>query len=317
MTEVQLLEQKDLREKAIEKIEVLDKVKKLFLIPDMEVMTTKMVADYYEVKLEAVQSCYKDNKQEIDEDGVIVKSYKDFLSVLKGQLTILNGKTIININDTVKMVIPRTGTKVFPQRAILRIGMLLRDSKIAKEVRTQLLNTFEHSTTEQRTAEIDEEQRLQINVGIAYSSGNMDEFTRASMEYNAYKNRYITKIKNENDKLTKVNTELETVNSLLLRKTMEWGNKAILNALIRKLALVSFHRNYQSAWSALYRQVKYKLGIDVYARKRMGNLIDQIDSDEIADVIAVAVSLCKNYNIDIAKTVNDINDENIKMYTKE
>ena len=58
MTEIQIIEVRDIREKCIENIEVLNKVKKLFLIPEMEVMTTKMIADYYEVGFEAIQSCY-------------------------------------------------------------------------------------------------------------------------------------------------------------------------------------------------------------------------------------------------------------------
>lgn len=73
MTETQIIETKDIREKCIEKIEVLNKVKKLFLIPEMEVMTTKMVADYYEVTQDVIKMCYFNNKNEIMSDGVAVK----------------------------------------------------------------------------------------------------------------------------------------------------------------------------------------------------------------------------------------------------
>ena len=45
----------------------------------------------------------------------------------------------------------------FSKRAILRIGMLLRDSKVAQEVRTQLLNTFENASDKIKTQDIDEE----------------------------------------------------------------------------------------------------------------------------------------------------------------
>lgn len=49
---------------------------------------------------------------------------------------------------------------LFPKRAILRVGMLLRDSEVAKEVRTQLLNIEEHTATEVKTYEIDYEQEV-------------------------------------------------------------------------------------------------------------------------------------------------------------
>ena len=83
MTEVQIIETKDIREKCIENIEVLNKVKKLFLIPEMEVMTTKMVADYYEVPVETIKKCYQYNISEINSDGVIL--YKSSIDFLTGQ----------------------------------------------------------------------------------------------------------------------------------------------------------------------------------------------------------------------------------------
>ena len=63
-----LLENKELRDGAIERIEVLDKVKQLFLIPELECMTVKQVADYYEIPLSTVNDQYQNNKLEFDED---------------------------------------------------------------------------------------------------------------------------------------------------------------------------------------------------------------------------------------------------------
>lgn len=37
--------------------------------------------------------------------------------------------------------VPNVGIRLFPKRAVLRLGMLLRDSRVAQEVRTQLLAT--------------------------------------------------------------------------------------------------------------------------------------------------------------------------------
>lgn len=49
------------------------------------------------------------------------------------------GKTILKVqNETLE--IPNRGLRLFPKRAILRIGMLLRDSEVAKEIRTRLLD---------------------------------------------------------------------------------------------------------------------------------------------------------------------------------
>ena len=303
ITEQQMIDVKDIREKCIENIEVLAKVKKLFLIPEMEVMTTKMVADYYDVSQDVIRMCYLTNKDEIKSDGVVKRKISDF-NESKMILHSFN-KTQHNVSfkvDGYEVTIPNCGILCFSQRAILRIGMLLRDSVVAKEVRTQLLNTFENSTEEQKTSSIDEEMILQANVGKAYMSGNLEEFAKASMLYNAFQNRHMVKLENENIKLTEINKGLETENALLARKTMEWGNKSTLNALIRKFATECFGNNsysFSNAWNSFYKYLKYKHGYDIPNRHTAKNMIDRITDDEFPNAIAVAVSLLKSNNIDV------------------
>lgn len=59
MNEQEFIDKKDLRDKAIEKVEVLDKVKRLFMIPSMAMMTVGQVAEYYEVPVETLKSYRK------------------------------------------------------------------------------------------------------------------------------------------------------------------------------------------------------------------------------------------------------------------
>ena len=137
--ELDLIENKELREECINRVEALEKVKQLLLIDGTDVATVGQVADFYEVGLEAIQSLYKDYKTELDSDGVVLKTKGEILTVLKGQLKNMVGKSIVTTENGSEIVIPNRGLKVFSRRAILRVGMLLRDSTVAKEVRTQLL----------------------------------------------------------------------------------------------------------------------------------------------------------------------------------
>ena len=137
--ELDLIENKELREECINRVEALEKVKQLLLIDGTDVATVSQVADFYEVGLEAIQSLYKDYKTELDSDGVVLKTKGEILTVLKGQLKNMVGKSIVTTENGSEIVIPNRGLKVFSRRAILRVGMLLRDSTVAKEVRTQLL----------------------------------------------------------------------------------------------------------------------------------------------------------------------------------
>ncbi|BFH10572.1 hypothetical protein M5X00_03085 [Paenibacillus alvei] len=124
MNQLALIESKTLRESVIDRTDVLDKVKKLAMLPDDMNVSIDMAAEYYEVGKEAINSCIKDNRSELESDGLRVlmgnelKSYKDMGLI---------GKTA-------------SAFTVIPRRAVLRIGMLLRDSIIAQTVRSYLLD---------------------------------------------------------------------------------------------------------------------------------------------------------------------------------
>lgn len=196
MTDENILNNKEERNKLVQHYEVLDKVKKLLLITGTDYMTIKQIANYYEVGIEAIQSLYKENKEELDSDGVLLKSYRDFLNVLEGQLKIetQKGKVSLIYSNGEILEVPNRGIKVFSRRAILRVGMLLRDSKIAKEIRNQLLNIEEKTSNKVKTADIEEEQQLLLNVASAFQSGDIDKLLVASFELNKFKDRYIQEL---------------------------------------------------------------------------------------------------------------------------
>lgn len=119
-----LIESYTLRQSVINRTDALDKVKKLTLLPDDVNASIEMVATYYEVSRKAVDSLILDNREELESDG---------LKVLTGQeLSSFKEMGVIGKNSSAFTIIPR--------RAILRIGMLLRDSIVARAVRDHLLN---------------------------------------------------------------------------------------------------------------------------------------------------------------------------------
>ncbi|PHF25522.1 hypothetical protein COF79_15240 [Bacillus toyonensis] len=131
------------RDKLVERVEVLDKVKQLFLLPELEMATTQQVADFYGVNKKVIDNLVLKNKDEITGDGYKVIDGKDLVNLLKRSTKIENMKGYVLIDGN-KVGYGSNG--FFPKRAILRVGMLLRDSEVAKEVRTQLLNVEESAT---------------------------------------------------------------------------------------------------------------------------------------------------------------------------
>ena len=72
--------------------------------------------------------------------------------------------------------------------------MLLRDSDVAKKVRSTLLDQQEQLTDEQKTISINEEQSLLLDI---IQSESVEERAMALAEYNDYKNKHINKLEEQ------------------------------------------------------------------------------------------------------------------------
>jgi hypothetical protein len=294
ITSESMVDNHDLRNELIARTEVLDKVKKLLLIPEMNCMTIRQVADYYEVDVDTIKRCCQRNRTEIEGDGVVNKTPKIFKEILKGTTCSVknfeqkNGKLAIQIDDNTRLEIPNRGIKCFSKRAILRIGMLLRDSKIAQEVRTQLLNIVEHTAEEKPellTQDIDDEEKLQAAIGKAFATGDIMEFATAAQAYTAFQRRHIDRI--------------ETSNKLLTAEVLHISDRKMFNRVMRKFAS-TLHISFGVAFSMLYKQLSYRYGIDLKKRgDRKTPYIQYIKDDEWDKVQKVIVAILEKYNVNV------------------
>ena len=279
MVETQFIDDRTLRDNSVGHYEVLEKVKKLLLIPNFEVMTLKQVADYYEVDPHTVEMICSRNSDELNSDGVCRKKVKDFLNSQHVRAEKSSYTTTFVYDNGLNITMSNGGLKVFPRRAILRVGMLLRDSEIAKEVRTQLLNIEEKTSNETKTHDIDEEQSLMLSVGMAVASGDATAVAVASAKLVEFKNRHIQKLENDN--------------KALAEGILEWKDRNKLNAGIRKLAAVT-GIHFSKMWNELYKNLQYKYGICV--KQRGGTpYIQWIDESEWDDVMKTFCAMCEAY----------------------
>ncbi|MGB3301438.1 MAG: phage antirepressor KilAC domain-containing protein [Gordonia sp. (in: high G+C Gram-positive bacteria)] len=113
------------RDQLAGRTDVLDKVGVLRTLPDDMNLTTPMVAEFYQIDADLVRYHVKSNRDEFDSDGYRVVVRAAFESEF-GSLS--------NLDPKVRQV------ALFPRRAALRLGMLLRDSEVARRVRDMLLD---------------------------------------------------------------------------------------------------------------------------------------------------------------------------------
>ena len=280
MNETQFIDDKLLRDCNIEHYEVLEDVKKLFLLPGTDLATLKLVADFYEVDEKVIEKVCERHYDELESDGMCGKKYSELSNLHYVGMKTAKGKVTFTFENGDSFDYPTRGTKVFTRRAILRIGMLLRDSVVAKEVRTQLLNIEEKTSDEVKVYDINEEQILMLNVGKAYASGSIEELMKATTEYNAFQNRHIETLKNDN--------------KALAEGILEWKDRNKLNAGVRKLSSIT-GIHFSKIWNELYKNLQYKYGISVKKRGKEP-YIQWVKESEWNNVMKTFCAICESYD---------------------
>ncbi|MCC0684066.1 hypothetical protein [Clostridioides sp. ZZV14-6345] len=266
-----LIENKELRDRNIDRVDVLEHVKEILTLANTDFSTVELVSEYYEVDRDTIKKLIQRNRIELELDGLKLYKYNDIAEVLEN--------TKKGLDVTFK--IPPRGLILIPKRAILRIGMLLRDSEVAKEVRTRLLDIV-HDAEEQTEIVIEEirnEQNIKEDMLEAIISGDHNKLSVLQTELIGLKNKRISYLE---DVIT---------NSVTITES-----KAIINKCVRTIAVKKFNCMFGKAWDEFYRFINYKLGINV--RNRKGKGLARFSDEEILKMEKIAKSWLEENDID-------------------
>lgn len=298
INEAQFVEVKSLRDKMMDRLDVLDKVKEIFMIPALEKISIKQVADFYELDSETVRKCFQRNRTEIEEDGVskeTPKTLRENVDLRVGHnvpfVVSKNGVTISY--DGGDVYIPNCGTHFFSKRAVLRFGMLLRDSEVAKEVRTQLLNLYEVAEEAIVPALVDhlgDEQQYIYSLAQAFSDSDPKAMMDAAKALYDFKNRQIEVLKEEK--------------AVITGALAEWDNRAKLSRAVRVIAS-NAGITFPKAWEEFYTELCYKFHIHLSKRgERKKPFVQYLKDDEYPLAQQAVVNLCTKYGLDVSDVIS-------------
>jgi len=113
-----------------DRIEVLERVSELLLLPTTEYATIEQVARYYRVEQTTIQQICEKYIDELSSDGMVVLSGKEQSDT----------KSLSGLKSTARQL------TLLPERAIYRVGMLLQNNEVAKELRIRLLDILPDAT---------------------------------------------------------------------------------------------------------------------------------------------------------------------------
>ncbi|MGG4453233.1 hypothetical protein [Brevibacillus porteri] len=131
--ELVLMESRTMRDQFAFNDSVLERVKAIPELPGTVEVTIEMAANYYDCPVETVRTIVKRHRDE----------FNDY-----GELRLLKGKALTEFKGLVQGELDLTAVPsltLISRRGLLRIGMLLTDSEVARSVRHYLLNVEEIS----------------------------------------------------------------------------------------------------------------------------------------------------------------------------
>lgn len=290
--EFQLVEKRELREEFIGRMEVLDKVGDLILLPSTEFATTEQVATYYGVTTRHIEDIISNNKEELISDGYGIRKADDFITELNfgNKVTKQRGKFLVEFDENNVVTFAPRGISLFPKRAILRVGMLLRDSEVAKEIRSRLLDIV-HDAEQGKTDiiqgianDIDEEKVIKEKMFNGMLNGDVMLMAEAATLLSALKNKRIAELEAENQAI--MTSKLDITES-----------KSVINRILRKIAYDRYHGNFKAAYAEFYSSVNYKLHINV--NNRNGKGLSRFSDDEIFEMEKIARSWAVRIGLDL------------------
>lgn len=294
--ELQLLKgEKEERDQYIGRVDVLEKVKELNTLAGTEYMTTQQVADFYEAGRSTVNQVYVRFADELESDGVFKASAKELEKVLC--LDKLSKRKKPGGIEVEGEFLSYNTNNLFPKRAVLRVGMLLRDSEVAREVRSLLLNVY-HDVEQGKTdikeninRELAEEQIYYLELGEAVMSGDLESVLLTSTKLMDLKNKRIGELEEQNRNI------IETATTIT-------GSKKIINALIRNIAVQRFNNNFPQAYTEFYRLVNYKLGVNIKKRDDAGgSYLNRFTEEELKEVEKIARSWTESEGMNVREVL--------------
>ena len=286
----------DLKERKLQmtedNIHKLELVKEILTISKTDIVTVKMCAEYFEVNERRIRQVVDEIKEELEENGLKVYSKAEFLKEINVHLKNdqqLNGKSILTFEDGTELVFPNRGLILMTKRTVLNIGMLLKNSKVAKELRRRILDIV-HDAEDTEIVnnvinEIRTEQEISQDMLQAIMSGDLVKESLLKTELLNLKNRRIEHL------------EGIVTNSLTITES-----KSIINKCIRTIASTKYNNNFGMTWNEFYKLVNYKLNINI--KNRNGKGLSKFSDDEIKEMEIIAKSWCSELGININLKLN-------------
>lgn len=102
---------------------------------------------------------------------------------------------------------------------------------------------------------------------------------------------------------------LDNENKILSSEVLEWADRKLINAIVRRYASNACEGNFANAWTNFKKELLYKYGINLNSRithylnekgkKTKPSTLSMLTDDEVIDALRTIVSLCRESGVEI------------------
>lgn len=149
--ELMYTESQTLRNSTLDNIsyDFLDRFKVIPYLTEDMVLTVQQIANYYECSLDTVKTLIKRNRDEFEEDGMVVLTGADLVNFRE--------KVLQGSNEPNKINSKTRSLTLLTKRSLLRVGMLMTGNLLATKIRNYLLNIEEKTEINRKSWSIQRE----------------------------------------------------------------------------------------------------------------------------------------------------------------
>lgn len=233
-----ILEKEELRQEILNNsrsLNIMNKYKTIITISNTEYETLDRVAKYFEVDYDCIRMTVKRHKEELIKNGLLILSPKDTRSFLPD---ILSVKTFRGGFEVDNRKFNNRHNYLVNKRCFLNIAMLLRDSKVAQEIRCKMLDIILNGNSNNETLTINntelldkiEKQNKTINELLKMIEGLSDK---------------IDDLNKSSKTLTTKNNDMTVINITNLDKFKTYLNSLDDNVTMSKKEYIDLFNEYE------------------------------------------------------------------------
>ena len=157
-----ILEKEELRQEILNNsrsLNIMNKYKTITTINNMEYETLDRVAEYFEVDYDCIKRLIQRHKEELINNGLLILNGNKTRKFLVENKILLTNYRGYFISDNRRFA--NKSNTLVNKRCFLNIAMLLRDSKVAQEIRSKILSIILNENSDNETLIINNTELLE------------------------------------------------------------------------------------------------------------------------------------------------------------